>query len=183
MNVMYKLLGIVLLVVMLAGCSSDNTTSDADMTDDAVVLDSTYYIPPKEIVTVKDSIEVMLNDAMARLRYFDNSGLYENEFGYLTDEVPFDEYLDYGQIKQRQKADVEKILVNSVEMFEHDSAMVSLNAYLDFRDGKTYDTTSEHMIVYYHRGRWIKPTVSVISHQVDYDELVRQAEEAAKWEE
>ncbi len=181
----FLLLILLLTVSIFYGCSSDNKekkeTINGDKTEtQQLVIDSTFS--HKELVTVQDTIEAALIDAMERLRNYDNSGLYENEFAYLTDETTFDEYLKFGQIMHHPPGDVIALAVDSLSLFAHDSASVWLTISLEFQDGKVQELTDQNLIVYYHKNRWIKPTVSVIKFQAEYDDLIRQAEEASEWE-
>lgn len=160
------------------GCSDDSKNESTDNQQIAVESTSTQ----KEPLTVKDTIEAALAEAMERLRLHDNSGLYENEFSYLTDETSFDEYLTFGQITQRPPGNVTALAVDSLEMFAHDSASVWVSITVELQDGSVKELTEQKLIVYYHKNRWIKPTVSVIKNQVEYEDLIRQAEEASKWE-
>ena len=172
---------LVLIVYGFSGCSSDSSNENSDATDVQEVVVETPIVQ-KELLTVQDTIEAALSDAMERLRYFDNSGLYENEFAYLTDESSFDDYLTFGQITQRPQADVTELMVDSLWMYAHDSASVWVSIVLEYPGGKVDNMTDQKLKVYYHKGNWIKPTVSVIKYQLEYDELIRQAEEASQWE-
>ncbi|HDL00707.1 MAG TPA: hypothetical protein ENH23_00545 [candidate division Zixibacteria bacterium] len=160
------------------GCSDDSKNESTD--NQQITVDSTSM--QKEPLTVKDTIEASLAEAMERLRLHDNSGLYENEFAYLTDETSFDEYLTFGQITQRPPGSVTNLAVDSLEMFAHDSASVWVTINVELQDGSVKELTEQKLVVYYHNNRWIKPTVSVIKNQVEYEDLIRQAEEASKWE-
>lgn len=170
----------VFFVFKMFGCSTDTTDEVTDTTE----TEMTDIKPPKkELVTVKDTIEAVLSDAMDRLMYWDNTGLYENEFAYYTDEFTFDDYLKTGQISYKNPSTVIDLVVDSLYLFEHDSAEVWVTITLEHQDGKTEQMSEQRLITYWHKGKWIKPTISVIQYQVEYDELIRQAEEAAKWEE
>ena len=183
-NKYYLFLILILLFPIFYGCSSDSNTKTKEANDTQVDtnVEKIGKTPKKELVTVKDTIEANLSEAMERLRYWDNSGLYENEFGYLLDETTFDEYLTFGQITFRNPSTVIGLVVDSLFMFEHDSAEVWVTIDLENPDGTLSSMSEQRLISYYHRGRWIKPTVSVMKNQAEYDELIRQAEEASQWE-
>ena len=172
------------LLIIIAGCSSEKESGTDDKPTGVTQserADSKYYIPPDELNTVEDTIEYVLNAAMIRDRYKDNSGLYENEFAYLTDETSYDEYLKFGQISYERIDWVNKIVVNYMELHEHDSATANVKVFLEYTNG---DTTSieDDIVIYFSDGRWIKPTVSVIKNQLEYEALIRAAEEASQWE-
>lgn len=175
---------IISIILLLAfGCSNksknENIANDTTMTSGDETEITTEH---KQLVTVKDTIQEMLSDAMERLRYWDNSGLYENEFGYYTDETSFDDYLKTGQISYRNPATVMKLVVDSLFQFNHDSAEVWATVTLKQPDGKIKDLNEQRLMVYWYDGKWIKPTVSVIKYQVQYDSLIQQAEKASEWE-
>ncbi len=172
---------IAILIINFVGCSSDTSKENSETTETEQVVVQTPIVQ-KELVTVQDTIEAALSDAMERLRYYDNSGLYENEFAYLTDESSFDDYLKFGQITQRPLADVTELKVDSLWMFAHDSASVWVSITLEDAEGKVDNLTEQKLKVYYHKEKWIKPTVSVIKYQLEYDDLIRQADEASQWE-
>ena len=170
-----------LLMIVLSGCSSNSDTK-TDTSAAAENFIANTSIPQRELLTVKDTINAVLSDAMERLRYWDNSGLYENEFSYLTDETTFDEYLKFGQISYHNPQTVIDLVVDSIFMFAHDSAETFVTITLEDAAGKTEQMTGQRLITYYSNGKWIKPTVSVIKYQAEYEELIKQAEEALKWE-
>ncbi len=172
---------IVLACVFFYGCSSDSSNENSDTSETEQVVVKTPIVQ-KELLTVQDTIEAALSDAMERLRYYDNSGLYENEFSYLTDESSFDDYLKFGQITQRPQADVTELKVDSLWMYGHDSASVWVSIALEYPGGQVENMTEQELKVYYHKEKWIKPTVSVIKYQLEYDDLIRQADEASQWE-
>lgn len=171
MKNIYKNIIPFLIFGLLIGCSSDKQESQVE--DPAENIE----IKPerKELLTVKDTIEANLSEAMERLYHHDNSGLYENEFAYLKDEHNFDSYLTFGQISYRNPMQVSKLVVDSVELYQHDSALAWATIDLQDQTGKNQTLSEQPLIVYYHNGRWIKPTVSVIQNQIPYDEIIQQA--------
>ena len=169
------------IISMLFVSCSKKEDNNSEIQNDSTNVVTQNQTPPT-MMTVKDTIETALSEAMERLIYYDNSGLYENEFSYLTDDKTFDEYLTFGQITYHDPVDVLKLVIDSLNMFAHDSAAAWASVTLKFEDGSIKTMNEQLLKVYYHKGKWIKPTVSVIKNQVAYDELIRQAEEAAKWE-
>jgi len=123
-------------------------------------------------------IEEILNEAITRLRYGDKSGLYENEFEYYTDEVNFDDYLKTAQMHYAQADTIAFVEVRHVEFFDRDSAHVDVTVHFEGPTGQKSFHRDE-LIVYYHKGRWIKPTISVIDLQKSYEEKIRIADSAA----
>jgi len=132
----------------------------------------------QKTMTLKDTIESVINEAMTRLRYGDKSGLYENEFSYLKDTTTFDDYLKTGQMKYAKNDSISHIDVNDVELFNHDSARVKVTVNFEGPTGKKH-FLDDKITVYYHKGRWIKPTISVIGHELEYENMIHQAESSA----
>ena len=123
----------------------------------------------------------MLNETITRLRYGDKSGLYDNEFEYAQDETTFDKYLGMTQIRIAQADTITSVEVRHVDFYDRDSAFVDVTVHFEGPTGqKSY--YRDKIVVYYHRGRWIKPTVSVIDLQVHYDDMIRVADSAAEAE-
>ena len=145
-----------------AGCSSDTETPEA--TTETVEQAATEE---PELLTVKDTIEYNLNDAMNRLRYSDKSGLYDNEFEYMRAQTSFDEYLKLRNIVFAKIDSLTSLEATDVTMFGHDSAEVELIVHFDGPTGK-HTEFSDMVMVYYHNGNWIKPTVSTIDAQVEW---------------
>ena len=144
----------------MVGCSGGSKD-----TKDTAESDATAFDEPK---TARDSIEQMLNEAMTRLRYTDKSALYENEFSYLTDTTTFDDYLKTGQMRYANADTLTRVDVTDIQLFGHDSAEVGVIVNFEGPTGEKHQLP-DRIIVYYHKGRWIKPTISVIKHQQEYD--------------
>jgi len=160
-----------LALVILIGCSSDKQESQVEEPTENIEVKPER----KELLTVKDTIEANLSEAMERLYYHDNSGLYENEFAYLKDEHNFDSYITFGQISYRNPKQVSRLVVDSIELYQHDSALTWVTIDLEDNTGKVETISEQALITYFHDGRWIKPTVSVIQNQIPYDEIIQQA--------
>lgn len=126
----------------------------------------------------EDRIEGMLNDVMDRLRYGDKSGLYDNEFEYFTDETTFDEYLGMGQVRWANADTLTFIEVRHIEFFDRDSALVDVTVHFEGPTGQK-SFLREKLQIFYHRGRWIKPTVTSIDLQMAYEGMIRVADSAA----
>lgn len=172
-----KVSKILLLMVVVAGvgffwsCGKKSDSGDAGQ-------DATVASNAKGDLSEEEIIEEMLNEVLTRLRYGDKSGLYENEFEYATDEIGFDEYLAKGEIRYAQADSITFVEVRHVKFFDHDSAIVNVTVHFEGPTGKK-SYLRDKIVIYYHKGRWIKPTVSVIDHQVNYDNMIRVADSAA----
>ena len=160
------------IVLCLAACGQKTEPGKSGADTVVATTDSSGRAP--DIV----AIEQQLNDVLTRLRYGDKSGLYENEFDYFTDETTFDKYLEMGQIRWANADTLAFLEVRDIEYFDHDSALVKVTVHFENATGhKSF--LDDKIILYYHNGRWIKPTVTVIDLQVDYEEKIRVADSAA----
>ncbi len=162
---------IMLCVVLIASCNSKTGS-------DNVGQDSTLIAGEIDEASEKEIIGRMLKETITRLKYGDKLALYENEFEYFTDEVNFDDYLEKGEIKWAQADTITFLEIKNVELFDRDSAIVNLTVHFEGPTGKK-SYLDDKVVVYYHRGRWIKPTVTVIDRQLDYEEKIRVADSAA----
>ncbi|HSG69129.1 MAG TPA: hypothetical protein VLA12_01870 [Planctomycetaceae bacterium] len=119
-----------------------------------------------------------LNSAIVRLRYGDRSGLYDNEFEYLKDESDFDKYRNFQQVSYLTADSIEWVGISSYEHRGEDQAIVNVVVHFLGPTG----VRSEYPDVvrmFRHNGRWIKPSVSVWPNQQEYENLIREAEDAA----
>lgn len=173
MSAMYRYIVITLLVVLLvAACSGKKKQPETSTQNEVASTESSKPI------TVKDSIEVMMNVAMDYLRFHDKSKLYENEFPYVRDEKTFDQYLKLGQIAYASADSLTHIDVDSLTMFDHDSALTHLTVNFQGPSGaKSF--IKDSIMVYCSQGKWIKPTVGSSALQANYDRLIRTADSAA----
>jgi len=165
-----KLLLFVLILSLLLGlaaCSSDSDKPDA-----------TLSIQEQDRLEIKTS----LAETAGRWRYGDKVVLYEQEFEYLQIEHTYDSYLEIDRIKRMESDTVVAFDVKDIKFFDRDSASVSLDVVFV---GPAGDTTRmpQEWVMYYHRGRWIRPTLSSIKYQAIYEERRRQADSAAAAEE
>ena len=123
-----------------------------------------------------------LEETAGRWRYGDKVVLYEQEFEYLQVEHTYDDYLEIDRIKRMESDTVHSFDIKNIQLFERDSALVSLDVVFV---GPTEDTTRmpQEWTMFFHRGRWIRPTLSSLKLQVHFVELVRKADSAAAAEE
>lgn len=153
--------------VWLIGCSSENGKSGG-----------------KSVSPADDrrEIETTLDETATRWRYGDKAILYEQEFEYEQVEYTFDKYLEIEKIKRMESDTVRAFAVKNVKFFDRDSAHVSVDVVFV---GPKGDTTRypQKWTMYYHRGRWIRPTMSTLAGQVRFEERRRKADSAAKAEE
>ncbi len=159
------------LAAVVVSCDSQEDTSQGTADSTAIIADSGSSADERLIAE-------MINEAMIRLRYKDKSVLYDNEFEYLRDDVTYDEYLKMDQIRWAQADSITYVEVRNVDFFDADSALVDVTVNFEGPTGhKSYHR--DRITVYHHQGRWIKPTVSVIDMQLDYEHKIHVADSAA----
>jgi len=156
-----------LLSAWLTGCSSDTQRSDgksANPEDD------------------RREIAATLEETAVRWRYGDKVVLYEQEFEYVQVESTYDEYLGIGEIKDMESDTVRTFLLKDVRFFDRDSAVVQVDVV--FRGPAGVESIlPQEWTMFYHRGRWIRPTLSNPARQLQFEERRRKADSAARAEE
>ena len=161
------------LFLLILSCSS-KTDSDSN-TDTTAVTDSTA-------LTEDDNIEQIMNEAMDRLSDRDKSFLYENEFAYYREKFTFDDYVRERKIAAAQADTLDYIDVKTVTYFGRDSAMVNVEVRFKGPTGKETVLEENGVTLYWHEGRWIKPTVSNVVAQREYDDIIEKAKAASESE-
>lgn len=166
------------LILCWGGCGESGQSEG----ENEVVVKETHYDSKWEAGTIEAQFEALINETIDRMRYGDKAGLYDMEFEYFRDETTFDVYLTRGDIRWANADSLAFIEVMAVSMFEEDSAAVKVLIHFERSGGKKIAVDEEYKL-YHLQGYWHKPTVSVVSAQIDYDNLIRRAEEAAEEEE
>jgi uncharacterized protein YihD (DUF1040 family) len=166
-----EMLLIIPCVVLIASCNSKTGS-------DNVAQNSNSVAGEIDEASEKKIIDSTLNATIMRLKLGDKSALYENEFEYFTDEVNFDDYLKKGEIQTAQADTITLLEMKNIDLFDHDSALVDLTVHFEGPTGqKSY--LDDKIVVYYYKGRWIKPTVTTPGRQLEYEEKIRVADSAA----
>jgi len=134
--------------------------------------------------TLTDSalIERTIKGVMERWNYRDFAALYDMEFEYVQDKYTYDDYLKQPRIKRAVVDTFYDYKVVGLKMFDHDSALVDNVVSFKGPTGKISELRGKDM-VYYYKGRWVRPTFGVASLQRQYDEVIRKADSAAAAEE
>jgi len=156
--------------VVLAGCSSREGKSG-----ESGNVDSTFQ---KD----RSDIQATLLETAERWRYGDKAVLYDQEFEYAQVQFNYDQYLEIPKIKRIESDTVRAFNVKDVKFFDRDSAHVAVDVVFV---GPTADTTHmpQEWTMFYHRGRWIRPTMSTPEGQREFEERRRVADSAAAAEE
>ena len=162
------------VLIVLAGCSSEEK-KETSVDTKAQPLD-------KPLLTEKDSLEAMLNEALVRLSYGDKSGLYGLEFEYLHDEFDFDGYLKMRELAYAQMDTLDHMELHSLVKEGEDSALAKISYVFKGASGKVTEVPDE-FYVYKEYGKWKKPTASKYAEQLKYEKRMREAREAVEDEE
>ena len=152
-----------------AGCGGTDDSSSVQKTD------ATYEKDRQEI---KNRLE----ETAKRWRYGDKAVLYEQEFEYYQIDYTYDDYLEVERVKRMESDTVDNFVVRNIDFFDHDSAHVDVNVVFV---GVLEDTTilPQTWTMYYHQGRWIRPSMSTYAAQQVFEEVRRKADSAAEAEE
>jgi len=129
--------------------------------------------------SLSDSAQLVaiVRSTVERLRYGDKSGLYENEFQYFHEQETYDDYLRHGEVTWANADSLDSIQVLAVQLFERDSAHLEVLYHMNSAGEVQPPPNRGRLKAYWHQGRWIKPYMSSIDRQLDYEELIRQAAE------
>ena len=148
-----------LAVISMWGCGkSDRTSSGTHPSDQQLIQES-------------------LTEAITRWHYGDKAALYDNEFEYVQNRFSFDEYLKFGQLKLDADT-VEGIAVKKVQLFGRDSALVNVDVEFKGPTGNISHQLDTYPM-YFHRGKWIRPTLGRYSSQMAYEQSRHEADSAA----
>lgn len=146
---------VILVGIILAGCQQEKTL-DPDR---------------KEIIT-------KCIDYFARVKARDFRVLYENELPYLKDRADVGEYLNAKVFTQNAPDSLEGIQIDSVGVWG-DSAYIYLQ--LEYvRTDSTYFTFPVRNRWLKVDGHWIKPSMSTMAKQREYEEEIRIYWEAVR---
>jgi hypothetical protein len=170
-----------LLAGLVTGCSKTETEKKPASSIATKQEPTNGKLVLRSDATLKDSIEFNINKTYTLLKNGDKSGLFENEFSYITDGKTFDEYLRYGEVSAAKVESLTVIDVLEIQQFDSDSlkAVVQVN----FLGPSGRPTFIKDRITFYQQdGRWIKPLVGKLFHQLDYLKRMRQADSAASAE-
>ncbi|MBU0984189.1 MAG: hypothetical protein KKA42_09990 [candidate division Zixibacteria bacterium] len=157
---------VVLLLLALAGLFAACGEKTADKTAPAASTD-------------EQRIQDVLDEVVARWHNKDKAVLYDLEFPYLRDQFTFDEYLRFPQIEWMNADSVRSIKALDFVFYDRDSADALVEVVLVDPAGGDTSIVNDRYRFYYHRDRWIRPTVSTSLLQYEYDRDWRAADSAA----
>lgn len=158
--------------ITVAGCGGEGGDSDV-ATDEPAPAGA-------DSLTFEEELELQMNAVLDRLRYGDKSGLWENEFEYLREEHTFDKYLTERHVAWAEADTLKYLEIEDLKRFGDDSAVAEVVVHFENKGNETL--REDTLTVYYHNGRWIKPTISSYKGQASFDSLRQAAIEAAERE-
>lgn len=173
---------LVLLIIaaLLSGCSQEESYQTPQTMTTAVV-ENQRQVPkvtvPEQYLTDTAWLEIAdaLEDPLVRLAYGDKSGLWENEYEYLHEQETFDDYIKHGEISWANVDSLLRLEITDIIFFD-DSLALEVNFV--FLDANGNDKSSPaQLFLYRHHDRWIKPYMTSLWRQQEYEKLVRQADD------
>ncbi|MDF1545025.1 MAG: hypothetical protein P1R58_07980 [bacterium] len=163
-------LSVLALVIAIFGCGTQEKTDSTSEKNSGSA--------EKPLLTERDSVEDLLNEALIRLSYGDKSGLYDLEFEYLQDEFDFDQYLKKRELQWARMDTLDHLELTELIHEGEDSALAKIVYVFKGPTGKI-NQVPDQFYIYKQYDEWKKPTSSLFSEQKKYEELMRQAREAA----
>lgn len=124
------------------------------------------------------AIHAVVDEVITRLSYGDKSGLWENEFGYLRAQESFDDYVKRGEVTWANVDGLEYVEILDIQFFGQDSALVETEFHFAKSEGIDKGQPMP-LMAYYREGRWIRPYITTIALQLEYDAKVKQADDDA----
>ena len=199
---MRKLLVIICLGLMTLGLNCGDDSGDSDLSSKQVEAPRDKFARPTTIYTpeggiarfdgkgfteqqIADLLEIEANmtDALIRWSYRDKAALYENELEYVQDRWTLEEYLNQTRVKAANSADsIVGFYVTGGQFFDRDSVIIDDVVIFIGVGGNRIDFVNKDKL-YFHRGRWVRPTVSLMREQLEYEALIMRADSAAAAEE
>jgi len=172
----YRLMTAVAVVLAIAAGCSKNESKKTPSASLQVPANSKLVLRPD--ATLKDTVEYTINKTFTLLKYGDKSGLFENEFSYITDGKTFDEYLKYGEVSSVKVESLTVVDVLAIDQFDGDSLKASVQVNFLGPSGKP-TFIKDRITMYQQNGHWIKPIVGRLKGQLDYLKRMHEADSAA----
>ena len=149
------LAGIMIIILVFGGCKNEIVLDP----DQQSIKDNTYEI-------------------FMRAKVNDKAVIYENEFPYLREERDLEEYLDNRYVKAYSTDTLVALQVDSVQV-TGDSALSYVR--LEFvRADSTFNITDIALRFRKYDDVWIKPSLSLLADQLEFEEELRIYWEAVK---
>lgn len=175
-----------LMLGIMTGCSGDSSDTDTTAAKREAELVSRARFENKGYSEQQISdlllIEEEMQEVLTRWRYHDKAGIYDNEFEYVRDRYTLTEYLNLTKIKVMIADSLMGYEVTGGQFFGRDSVIVDDIVKFVGPSGKPTNFVNKDKL-FWHQGRWIRPTLSQKWEQIEFEDMVRQADSAAAAEE
>lgn len=137
--------------------------------------------PEPAVQTEEDKVKASLTELIDRMMEGDKTVLYENEFGYYTQETSLSDYMKEHRVIDYNYDTLGGITYDSVEI-NADTAMVYAKVHYNSKAGG--ETVRAYRIqMFKYNGKWIKPYMSKISDELEYLKQKRIYDSSAAAEE
>jgi len=113
-----------------------------------------------------------------RIKVRDYAAIWENEFPYLREDSPREEYLQNDYMKWYKPDTLMAIQIDSATTWE-DSAYVHMALEWLLSDS-SFKTDTIRLRWHYSMEEWIKPTISTLNRQLEFEEELRMYWEAVE---
>ncbi len=165
MKVKY-LFAIAAIIALIASCSQKEASKPSDGAQYAAGSD-------------KEQVKRDITDFFNRMREGDKTVLYENEFPYYKANYSLNDYYSFDQIMVYQYDTMKAMTVDSVTIMG-DTAMAYITVSYELRAGG--ETTKDYPVRLYRSGdHWIKPSMSNVGQEAQYEAFKRGEKEAEQY--
>ncbi len=165
MKVKY-LFAVAAIIALIASCSQKEASKPSDGAQYAVGSD-------------KEQVKHDVSDFFDRMREGDKTVLYENEFPYYKQLASLNDYYTFDQIMAYQYDTMKAMTVDSVTIMA-DSAIAYITVTYELRAGG--ETTQDYPVRMYRSGdHWIKPSMSNVRQEAEYEDFKRGEKEAEQY--
>lgn len=139
---------LIILVLSLFACRSESPT---DATEDLILRKT--------------------EDLFTRIKVRDFSVIWENEYYYMRDESPLEEYLNNPYMQWYKPDTLEAIELDSVWVWDDSAYAFMKTEWL--RSDSTFKVDTIRLRWVYWGEEWLKPTLSVAERQLQFEEELR----------
>lgn len=138
-----------------------------------IACQSERTVDPTESLIIQQT-----ENLFTRIKVRDYAAIWENEFAYMRDESPLEEYLKNPYMKWYQPDTLMAVQVDSVSIFG-DTAYAHMMVEWLLSDS-TFSVDTIRLRWYYSDDEWIKPQLSDLGRQLEFEEELRVYWEAVR---
>lgn len=132
----------------------------------------------KPVDSTENFIMKKTENLFIRIKVRDYSVIWENEFPYMREESPLEEYLNNAYMKWYNADTLVAVQVDSVTLWD-DTAYAHMELEWLLADS-SFDQDTIRLRWHYSGDEWIKPTLSIIDRQLEFEEELRVYWEAVR---